>query len=78
MIRLELIGNLTRDPETRTVQKGESGGKVCNFTVAYPVNPVRLFIRFFGKLSNFYRKIKIPESFVINDSGLWSIGDSNS
>ena len=34
MVRLELIGNLTRDPETRTVQKGESGGKVCNFTVA--------------------------------------------
>ena len=37
MIRLELIGNLTRDPETRTVQKGESGGKVCNFTVAASV-----------------------------------------
>ena len=37
MVRLELIGNLTRDPETRTVQKGESGGKVCNFTVAASV-----------------------------------------
>ena len=37
MLRLEGIGNLTRDPETRTVQKGENGGKVCNFTVAASV-----------------------------------------
>ena len=34
MIKLEAIGNLTRDPETRTVQKGETDGQVCNFTVA--------------------------------------------
>lgn len=34
MLKLEAIGNLTRDPETRTVQKGETDGKVCNFTVA--------------------------------------------
>ncbi len=34
MIRIECIGNLTRDPETRTIQKGETDGKVCNFTVA--------------------------------------------
>ena len=34
MIRLEMIGNLTRDPESRTVQKGETDGKVCNFTIA--------------------------------------------
>ncbi len=34
MLKLEAIGNLTRDPETRTVQKGENDGKVCNFTVA--------------------------------------------
>lgn len=37
MLRVEGIGNLTRDPETRTVQKGENGGKVCNFTVAASV-----------------------------------------
>ena len=34
MIKLEAIGNLVRDPETRTVQKGDSDGQVCNFTVA--------------------------------------------
>ena len=34
MIRIEAIGNLVRDPETRTVQKGDSDGQVCNFTVA--------------------------------------------
>ncbi len=34
MIRIEAIGNLTRDPETRTIQKGETDGKVTNFTVA--------------------------------------------
>ena len=34
MIRMELIGNLTRDPESRTFQKGDTDGKVCNFTVA--------------------------------------------
>ena len=34
MLNLEAIGNLTRDPETRTVQKGDTNGKVCNFTVA--------------------------------------------
>ena len=37
MLRIEGVGNLTRDPESRTVQKGESGGKVCNFTVATSV-----------------------------------------
>ncbi len=37
MIRMELIGNLTRDPESRTFQKGETDGKVCNFTVAASV-----------------------------------------
>ena len=37
MIRIEAIGNLTRDPETRTVQKGENDGKVTNFTVAASV-----------------------------------------
>ena len=37
MIRIQAIGNLTRDPETRTVQKGESDGKVTNFTVAASV-----------------------------------------
>ena len=37
MIRMELTGNLTRDPESRTFQKGESDGKVCNFTVAASV-----------------------------------------
>ncbi len=37
MLRIEGIGNLTRDPESRTIQKGESGGKVCNFTVAASV-----------------------------------------
>lgn len=36
MIRLEVIGNLTRDPETRTIQKGETDGKVTNFTIAAP------------------------------------------
>ena len=34
MIRIEAIGNLVRDPETRTVQRGENDGKVTNFTVA--------------------------------------------
>ena len=34
MIRIEAIGNLTRDPETRTFQRGETDGKVTNFTVA--------------------------------------------
>ena len=34
MIRIEAIGNLTRDPETRTIQRGENDGKVCNFSVA--------------------------------------------
>ncbi len=34
MIKLTCIGNLVRDPETRTIQKGENDGKVCNFTVA--------------------------------------------
>ena len=34
MIKLTCIGNLTRDPETRTVQKGQTDGKVTNFTVA--------------------------------------------
>ena len=34
MLKLEMIGNLTRDPESRTFQKGETDGKVCNFTVA--------------------------------------------
>lgn len=34
MIRIEAIGNLTRDPESRIVQKGENDGRVCNFTVA--------------------------------------------
>lgn len=34
MIKLEAIGNLVRDPETRTVQRGDSDGQVCNFTVA--------------------------------------------
>ena len=33
MIKLEAIGNLVRDPETRTVQRGDSDGQVCNFTV---------------------------------------------
>ena len=37
MIRVEAIGNLTRDPESRTVQKGETDGKVTNFTVAASV-----------------------------------------
>lgn len=37
MIRIEAIGNLTRDPETRIVQKGETDGKVTNFTVAASV-----------------------------------------
>ena len=37
MIKLEAIGNLTRDPETRTIQKGETDGQVCNFTVAASV-----------------------------------------
>ena len=34
MIKLTGVGNLVRDPETRTVQKGDSDGKVTNFTVA--------------------------------------------
>ena len=34
MLKLCCIGNLTRDPESRTVQRGEHDGKVCNFTVA--------------------------------------------
>ncbi len=34
MLKLEAIGNLTRDPESRIIQKGETDGKVCNFTVA--------------------------------------------
>ena len=34
MICIELIGNLVRTPETRTIQKGDSDGRVCNFTVA--------------------------------------------
>ena len=34
MIRTEAIGNLTRDPESRIIQKGENDGRVCNFTVA--------------------------------------------
>ena len=37
MLRTECIGNLTRDPETRIIQKGENGGTVCNFTVAASV-----------------------------------------
>ena len=37
MLKLEMIGNLTRDPESRTFQKGENDGKVCNFTVAASV-----------------------------------------
>ena len=37
MLRIEMIGNLTRDPESRTFQKGETDGKVCNFTVAASV-----------------------------------------
>lgn len=37
MIRIEAIGNLTRDPETRIVQKGETDGKVTNFTLAASV-----------------------------------------
>ena len=37
MIRIECIGNLTREPETRTIQKGENDSKVCNFTVAASV-----------------------------------------
>ena len=37
MIRMSMIGNLTRDPESRTFQKGETDGKVCNFTVAASV-----------------------------------------
>ena len=37
MIRIEAIGNLTRDPETRTVQRGDTDGKVTNFTVAASV-----------------------------------------
>lgn len=34
MIKLTCVGNLVRDPETRTVQKGDTDGKVTNFTVA--------------------------------------------
>ena len=34
MIKLTCVGNLTRDPETRTIQKGDTDGQVCNFTVA--------------------------------------------
>ena len=34
MIKLTCIGNLVRDPESRTIQRGESDGRVCNFTVA--------------------------------------------
>ena len=34
MIRIEAIGNLTRDPESRTVQKGDTDGQVCNFSIA--------------------------------------------
>ena len=37
MLNLTAIGNLTRDPETRTIQKGETDGKVTNFTVAASV-----------------------------------------
>lgn len=37
MLNLMAIGNLTRDPETRTVQRGETDGQVCNFTVAASV-----------------------------------------
>lgn len=37
MLRIEMIGNLTRDPESRTFQKGETDGEVCNFTVAASV-----------------------------------------
>ena len=33
MLKLEAVGNLVRDPETRTVQKGDTDGKVCNFTI---------------------------------------------
>ena len=49
MIRIEAIGNLTRDPETRTVQKNDSDGQVCNFTVAasygYGSNKTTQFVR---------------------------------
>ena len=34
MLKLSCIGNLTRDPETRTVQKGQTDGTVTNFTIA--------------------------------------------
>ena len=34
MIKLTCVGNLVRDPEARTVQRGDSDGQVCNFTVA--------------------------------------------
>ncbi len=34
MLKLEAIGNLTRDPESRSFQKGETDGKVTVFFVA--------------------------------------------
>ena len=37
MLNLMAIGNVTRDPESRTIQKGETDGQVCNFTVAASV-----------------------------------------
>ena len=34
MIKLNLIGNLTRDPETRTVRNSNGESSVTNFTIA--------------------------------------------
>lgn len=34
MLKMEIIGNLTRDPELKTVQRAGESRYVCNFTVA--------------------------------------------
>lgn len=34
MLAMEIIGNLTRDPELKTVSRADGDRQVCNFTVA--------------------------------------------
>ena len=34
MLNMEIIGNLTRDPESRTIKRDGGDRTVCNFTVA--------------------------------------------
>ena len=74
MIRTEIIGNLTRDPETRTIQRGETDGKVCNFTVAASVGYGQYKHTEFIRVAAWNGLGKTCQEFLRKGSKVWASG----